>query len=482
LTSGAEIVQNSHFNTVDASNYPTVWSIFAQPTNPTDLVGKMVNGAFEYYRTPSSTSGVLVQHTGADFAQGQGMLAQFFLSNTSDVRKRVSVLITEGDFSDITVCTFWLPPNLGVRRFGMLTHTTKPWTDATISFYAASAGSNGGAYRIDDVTLLPTPWSVEDTLCVDPFKPPIGFAPDGPNMIINGDFSAPWTPGQPPQNWNTPNQIVWQVAGGVFEFLRPVPNADPAGVVLQQTGQPLSQGDILTADFQLGNSSGVRKRVTVLLQDADFSDLSACTFWLAPGQPLSPYRMRSYASKPWANATISIFAATAGNEQWMRLDNVTMKKTPSAHINGADCDEPPVGPEPPTEGAAAASVTGAARSSVTASAESAASGVELGANGSGASTVAIRSIDLRQASGSLLRFQSRRGADVSRAEIQISLDGETWQTLADVPPSDDWLNIDIDLSGFAGQVVQLRFVIDGEVTEDRSAFNRWVMRHFEIWW
>ena len=45
----------------------------------------------------------------------------------------------------------------------------------------------------------------------------------------------------------------------------------------------MAANQILTATFQLGNSSGVRKRVTVILHDSDFCDLSACTFWLAAG-------------------------------------------------------------------------------------------------------------------------------------------------------------------------------------------------------
>ncbi len=59
----------------------------------------------------------------------------------------------------------------------------------------------------------------------------------------------------------------------------------------------MAAGEILTAHLDLGNSSGVRKRVTVLLHDLDFGDLSACTFWLAPGQPLSSYAMRTFATQ-----------------------------------------------------------------------------------------------------------------------------------------------------------------------------------------
>ncbi len=73
------------------------------------------------------------------------------------------------------------------------------------------------------------------------------------------------------------------------------------------------------------------------MHDQDFSDLAACTFWLAPGQALSTYTMRAFATEAWANATISIYSATANDNQWTRLDNVSLRKTPSQATSGTDC-------------------------------------------------------------------------------------------------------------------------------------------------
>jgi hypothetical protein len=105
----------------------------------------------------------------------------------------------------------------------------------------------------------------------------------------------------------------------------------------------MAANQILTASFQLGNSSAVRKRVTILLHDLDFSDLSACTFWLPPGQALSTYSMRMFATKAWTNATLSVYAATTGTDQYTRLDNMTLQRTPGATALGAECIEPPIG-------------------------------------------------------------------------------------------------------------------------------------------
>jgi hypothetical protein len=126
----------------------------------------------------------------------------------------------------------------------------------------------------------------------------------------------------------------------VFEFYRSGTATDPAGVVFQELATAFGGGTILSATFELGNSSGVRKRVTVLLHDADFTDLTACTFWLEPGQPLSTYVMRGFSTKAWANATVSIYAATVGGDQWIRLDNVSVRQTPAAVIFGTQCIEP----------------------------------------------------------------------------------------------------------------------------------------------
>jgi hypothetical protein len=150
--------------------------------------------------------------------------------------------------------------------------------------------------------------------------------------MVNGGFDT----GLPP--WGVFGQIVWQIASGVFEFYRPA--GEPAGVVLQNTGTAVGARAILTATFELGNSSTVLKRVTVLLHNANFAGLSACTFWLPPGQPLSTYTMRAFAPDAWTNATVSVYAATIGIDQAMRLDNVTLRETPGDAALGTECIEP----------------------------------------------------------------------------------------------------------------------------------------------
>ena len=99
-------------------------------------------------------------------------------------------------------------------------------------------------------------------------------------------------------SWGTFGTITGGVTNGVFEFIRTA--GLPAGVLIQTTGAAVSANEFLTATLDLGNSSPVRKRVTILIHSNDFSDLSACTFFLPPGLPLSTYQMKMRATKAWA--------------------------------------------------------------------------------------------------------------------------------------------------------------------------------------
>ena len=329
--SGTEMVQNGSF-----SSGTTNWLLFATP-DMTYMSWVVEAGVFKYYRNPpppgTSNQAVIFQNTGIPLGKGAALSAGFDLGNSSSVRKRVSVLMIDSDFSDITVCTFWLPASAPMRRYQMKTHTTKAWTNASIYFYAASAGSNGGHYMLDNVSMQQDPTgSPLRTDCVDPLAPEPPGGADSASLLGNGDFSAGMT------SWGTFGQIQFQVSQGVFEFVRPA--GTPSGVVLQGSGDATTANEILTVRFDLGNSSALRKRVTVLVHDLDFSDLTACTFWLNPGQALSTYTIRAYSTEAWSNATVSFYPATVGTQPWLRLDNVSMQRTPSAVIAGTECVEP----------------------------------------------------------------------------------------------------------------------------------------------
>jgi hypothetical protein len=102
----------------------------------------------------------------------------------------------------------------------------------------------------------------------------------------------------------------------------------------------------MVAAFKLGNSSSLRQRVTILLHHEGFADLHACTFFLAPEMPLSDYAIRTYATLPWNNATVSVYPATVGSSpshEWLRIDDVTFTRVTSP-ILGTECFEPTESP------------------------------------------------------------------------------------------------------------------------------------------
>ena len=449
------IVQNGTF-AVDASR----WNIFATP-DLSYVDSRVMNSVFEFNRLPAppgtTNQAVVFQHTGIPLPSGAPIQAQFDLGNSSTVRKRISVLLLDSNFSDLHVCTFWIPPNAPLTTYRMRSHTNRPWDNAAIYFYAATAGSDGGYNRLDNVSLtFNTALPDDRTACEDPTAPAPSGDPDGADLLGNGDFEAPAL-----APWATFGTITSQITGGVFEFLRPN-STPPAGVVLQPTGQAIGVNEILTATFELGNSSAVRKRVTVLIHDSNFTDLSACTFWLEPGQPLAPYSMRTFATQDWSNATISVYAATVGPDQWTRLDNVTLRATPSAAVSGTDCVEPPsAGPGQigMTTGASGFAFGPPAQSHPT------------------ADRVAGLSdpIDLSGATQARLSLIARLLSETVAGEIQISVDGGEWRPLLAIKPSDDWTALDLDLSPWLGRTIALRFV-----THDTALRPSWLFRSLRV--
>jgi hypothetical protein len=296
---------------------------------------------------------------------------------------------------------------------------------------------------------------------------------------MNGDFAtgmlAPWV---------TFGTITHQIVGGVFEFTRP--NATPpAGVVLQSTGQSLDTSQILTATFQLGNSSAVRKRVTVLLHDAAFGDLAACTFWLPPGLSPAGHAMRTYASQPWTNTTISVYAATIGPDEWTRLDDVVLQHTPSMPAQGTECLEPAAMLSTVARPTALPGGAFARRRS----GDEGTGGVDrwkpAGAyRGEPARSIdrvltlpmPVGHLDPVESAGARLRFESllTRG----RGVVQVSAGDGVWTTVAVVANATDWIALDIDLGALDPRPAFVRFRL--EASDDAVAGSEWTVRHVHV--
>ena len=68
-----------------------------------------------------------------------------------------------------------------------------------------------------------------------------------------------------------------------------------------------------------------------------------------------------------------------------------------------------------------------------------------------------RAIDLTNASSAEMTFDSTLSAVASSGRVQASSDGITWDTIGEVPATDD--RVSVDLTPFAGRVVYVRFVL-----------------------
>jgi hypothetical protein len=321
------------------------WIPFGTPTVPEGIQFNNTGDRFNYYRPPGSTQGVVLQQTGLSVQAGTTLEAVWTMGNTDpgSLRKRFSVIIGEGDgatqFSDMHVCTYFLDPGQIGQTYRMRTFTSKDVTNLTIWFYAANPANGVGnttTYQLDNVSMMVKPGhSPFKTDCEDPLRPLAGGATSG-NLIFNGDFAGGET------GWIRTGNLAGQWnPGGWADFFKLAP-AVPPGVILQQIAGPFAQDQRLEATFQLGNSSNVRQRVTVIINEPGFTDMSACTIWLPPGLARQTFRMRSYANIGWANAMLSVYPATVGtspSHNWLQLDNVTFQRVTTANW-GTECFDP----------------------------------------------------------------------------------------------------------------------------------------------
>jgi hypothetical protein len=332
----------------DSIGSPTAnWAPYGTPTQAAiqwrirEVTGTTTNDILEFYRASGTTSAVVYQNTTQYLWQNSPIEVTFMAGNSSTVRKRLTVLVHDADFTDLQVCTFWIPPNtpLQATPYRITTKNSRSWLNASISIYASTADSQGWL-QLDDVVMRYNPSLIfNEHRCEDPLAPAAGSGVDSANLVNDGEFSGPLGGTNGWETFGTPNlsAVVAQITSGVLEFYRNT--GTTSAVVLQSTGNTSIPANAwLEATFQLGNSSAQRKRITVLLHETDFTDLNVCTFWLSPLSPLQTYTMRTYTTAAWnTGASISFYASTADSSGWYRVDNVTFRHRPSLSQNGTSC-------------------------------------------------------------------------------------------------------------------------------------------------
>lgn len=168
--------------------------------------------------------------------------------------------------------------------------------------------------------------------------------PPPPNLLVNGTFDDQLT-GWGAYATNAAGQvdmsrIVYQVSAGVLEFYRR-PNSASAAMV-QYTNAPVGSDQPLQLSFQAGNSSAARKRIVIVIHDADWSDLMVCAFFLDPNTPLKAYSMSARTSEAWSGASVDFYSSPGNDLGWFRLDNVSMSVAGYMESGDTQCIDPNV--------------------------------------------------------------------------------------------------------------------------------------------
>ena len=348
VTSG-NVVTNGTFSQVDGNGNPQSWSIYTgggpahwalpQPLGPNGIL---------FHKHSENPQAVVLQYTGLPLSSaGAPLELTFTMGNTDTIRKRLVVIVHPSDFSDQAACSFWLGPSqASSTAYTMRLHTTVPWTNASVAFYAADQNtpSSHADYHLNNVTLTHRPaGNSAKTECVDPMMPALtmeteGFSPE--NILVDGGFDWPGPPPPGAPFWNVPVEgLTWTWANSVLTFYR---SAGPPPQIYQPANEGALPGQRFQVTFQLRNTSttGQRQRVNIIWNGGDGSGMTLCTFWIPPGPTMQTYAMTGYSATGWPNATFILAPQTTGSAtNQLQLDNVDFRKTNRA-MPGTECWEP----------------------------------------------------------------------------------------------------------------------------------------------
>ncbi|MDZ4766333.1 MAG: hypothetical protein SGI73_17465 [Chloroflexota bacterium] len=168
LAPDGNLIRNGAFNETQGNGFPLHWSIYGLPTDP---LWELIGGVLGFYRPSGNMQGVIFQAMNTTMPAGTLIEARLDLGNSSGTRQRTTILLHDGDFSDLFVCTFWLPPNTPLTEYRMTGRPTEGWTDAHLSIYGSTVG-DAGYVQVDNVYVAPILNDGSNSvLCYDPFAP-----------------------------------------------------------------------------------------------------------------------------------------------------------------------------------------------------------------------------------------------------------------------------------------------------------------------
>lgn len=299
---------------------------------------RISSGVFEFYRSGTGASAVVLQKTGQNFAAGTKLKATFRLGTSDFALRRVTVILHSNDWTDMQVCTFLINASQTLSNYEMEVFTLRAWTNATISFYSSRDYGRGWT-RLDDVALrVDNALSGERVRCVDPYRALPGSGEDSQNYISNSQFN------NGTNSWSFSGEYVSRVQSGVLEMY--TKTGGPAANMFQDLEFQYfieTNGGISELTFQMGNSSANRKRLSVLIHDGFFAHIYFCTFWINANSGLANYTMRVAPSTHLGSMfmrNIAFYVSPFDNLGWLRLDNITLRERPILSVLGTECYYP----------------------------------------------------------------------------------------------------------------------------------------------
>lgn len=168
-------------------------------------------------------------------------------------------------------------------------------------------------------------------------------APPDTNLIRNGNFSSGgdyWDLSDSDTDSQILNgTLLWKAQDSIYSTVY--------GVVRQDTNYSIPSGSVMELEFDLGNSSGVTKSVTVNLYDqfsghtssgVTFNQGGKCKFDLSAGASLRTYRMLVPVTSDWNNQTGVIFEGRPPDGiPDILLDNVSLIRRTNLSISSKRC-------------------------------------------------------------------------------------------------------------------------------------------------
>lgn len=161
--------------------------------------------------------------------------------------------------------------------------------------------------------------------------------PLGENLVANGDFADGTT------GWKAAGQLNWNVEDGMMQFLRLKTDAQPHWATFSQE-LPYSAlaHQAFEISLRLGNSSGLKKSITVSLlnsQGRDYGALS-CNFTVPTDSALQTYTMRGLVAQSWGTIALEIGVNPADGAKYALVDDIDVRALSPGDLPAGDCVGP----------------------------------------------------------------------------------------------------------------------------------------------